>query len=221
MNQQKEKEISVISVPPWSFYVERAVNLWNDQHPNQRLRLKLKEVDYPFLKETIKATIALGEKLDLCLIDSIWVAHFAENSLIVPLEEIDPNLKNYLKYFYKKVVRSSIWKGKSYIIWAHCDTPFFWYRKDWFEEEKLMIPKTWDGLIKTASYFNQPKIKKKYGIDYPLAFVAGTSAGEETTFTLLPFFWANGGSVIKDKKVILLSKENKETLRFWCCDKMG
>jgi ABC-type glycerol-3-phosphate transport system substrate-binding protein len=207
--------LSGITQLGWMPYVREAVSLWNKQHPKGWLELELYQAEYVNLKARIKGAIRGGEVLDFSLIDSIWVAEFAEGGLITPLEEIDPSLvKSLLKEFYPKIIEGDSWKGKHYAIRTGSDTPLLWYRKDWFAEEKLSPPETWDELIKVATHFNQSSVKKKYGIEYPLAFVAGVSAGEETTFTILPFFWSNGGDSFKDGKVVLQSEQNKETLGF-------
>ena len=208
--------LNVITQPIWNLYVERTVKIWNDQHPKGWLELKLSQVGYESLKERVKGVIGEGEETpDLFLMDSIWVAEFAKEGLIIPLEEVDPNIfGDHLKNFYLPIVKGDSWKGKHYAIRTGCDIPLLWYRKDWFEKEKVSPPETWDDLVKVATHFNQPSIKEKYGLDYPLVFVAGINGGEETTFTLLPFFWSNGGDLISDKKVALLSDQNRETLGY-------
>ncbi len=82
-----------------------------------------------------------------------------------------------------------------------------WYRKDWFTAEEQTPPRTWDELVRVAQHF------KRFN-RFPLAFVGGRQAGETTTYQLLPFLWAAGGSLFSQGRVALDDRAVR-TLRFF------
>ncbi len=84
-----------------------------------------------------------------------------------------------------------------------------WYRKDWFEEEGLSEPTTWEAIMEAAKHFHDPQ-NGMYGI------VLGKTndAYAEQVFTI--FALSNGARIFdKDGNVIVNSPEMKEVLQYY------
>jgi multiple sugar transport system substrate-binding protein len=211
----KYPTMNIMTSTGWELFVEEAAKLWNRDHPKSWLDVNIETYKYDSLKQRIMMELESEERPDIVLVDSIWLPKMAEEGLLTPLDKINPNIQSeLLDSFFRNVLEADSWKGKVYGLRVQSDIPLLWYRKDWFEKEGQKVPETWDDLIQVALHFNEDSVKKKYSIEHPLAFVAGTAAGEETSFTMLPFFWSNGGDLIKDQKIILDSPQNAETLQF-------
>ncbi len=69
-----------VTVPEdrWCWPVQQAVRIWNDEHPHQQLRLKFQMVGQSELRQRLMHGVATGTASDLALVDSAWVAEFAE-----------------------------------------------------------------------------------------------------------------------------------------------
>jgi len=193
----------------WAPPIEEAVRIWNERNPARMVKHEIIVTGHSQLRFKITTAVAAGKAPDFSLVDSVWVAEFAEAGFLVPLDEIDPQWveNDYKRDFPPVFVEGNSYGGKLYAIHAQTDVALIWYRKDWFNAEGIPPPVTWDELIQGAQYFQQDHIRRKYGMgDYALAFPASLKAGETTSYLLLPFIWSAGGDVFADGKVILNSE---------------
>ncbi|TGA99828.1 extracellular solute-binding protein [Sporolactobacillus shoreae] len=214
-NGAKGTEISAIVQDRWAPYVKKAVSIWNSEHPKQKVNLNMLVVGYPQLYQKLTTSAAGGNTPDFSLIDSVWVTEFAKNGYLQPLDSIDPSwVKNdYDKDFYPALIKGDSYQGHPYAIHTQTDMVLLWYRKDWFKNEGLQPPKTWQDLTSDAKYFAQKNIEKKYGNTQGIAFQAGVKAGETTTSQILPFLWSNGADVLKNGQVVLNSKNTIQSMQ--------
>ncbi|AJY74797.1 extracellular solute-binding protein [Paenibacillus beijingensis] len=209
-------EISVINQDRWAPYVEKAVKIWNEKNPDRPVKLNQLVLGYPQLRQKITTAAAAGQAPDFSLIDSVWVAEFANAGYLKSLDSIDPDWveNDFKKDFYPVFVTGDSYEGKPYAIRSQTDMALIWYRKDWFQQEGIQPPKTYDELMAAAKHFAQKDAQGKYGNTQGIAFPAGSKAGETTTALLIPFFWSSGADVFKDNKVVLNSPESKAAVQF-------
>ncbi|NJJ39549.1 extracellular solute-binding protein [Paenibacillus apii] len=209
-------ELTVINQDRWAPYVEKAVKIWNEQHPDKQVKLNQLVLGYPQLRQKITTAAAAGQAPDFSLIDSVWVAEFADAGYLKPLDSIDPDWveNDFKKDFYPVFVGGDSYEGKPYAIRSQTDMALIWFRKDWFSQEGIQPPKTWDELMAAAKHFSQKDVQAKYGNSQGIAFPGGMKAGETTTSLLMPFFWSSGADVFKDGKVVLDSTESKAAVQF-------
>jgi len=199
----------------WSPPIKAAVSTWNERHPDRTVRLDIIVTGHAQLRFKIATAVAAGKAPDIALVDSVWVAEFAQASFLIPLEEIDPDWveNDYKRDVLPVFVEGDSYEGQLYAVHAQTDVALLWYRKDWFNAEGISPPMTWDDLIQAACYFQQEHIRQKYGLgDYTLAFPASLKAGETTSYLLLPFIWSAGGGVFADGKVILGSEATRRAI---------
>jgi multiple sugar transport system substrate-binding protein len=203
----------------WAITLQKAVEIWNEQNPDRQVKLNLLLVGHDEFRFKIVSAVASGNAPDFSLIDSVWMAQFARDHFLLPLEEIDPDWvdNDYRKDFFPVFVEGSCVGSHLYTIYTQADMAVLWYRKDWFNAERIKPPATWDELAWVAQYFQRDEIRQRYGLGpNALAFPAGLKAGETTTYLLLPFLWSAGADVFQDGKVGLDSEAARKAVGFLC-----
>jgi multiple sugar transport system substrate-binding protein len=206
----------VISDGRWYEPLERAVEVWNRDHPDNPVNLDFSEVPLGELYSYLVEAVGRGKAPDISLLDSVWVAGFADRHYIQPLTDISPNWESsYQENFFTALLAANRYNNMLYSMPITADTSGLWYRRDWLEAEGLTPPTTWDELLYVGRHFKQAKVRERYGLGlHPMALVGGRAGGETTTYQLLPFLWAAGGDLIADDHVVLDSPENKKALSF-------
>ena len=157
----------------WAITLQKAARIWNEENRDRQVKLDLLLVGHPEFCFKIGSAVASGNAPDFSLIDSVWVAQFAKDRFLIPLDEIDPEWVNndYKQDFFPVFVKDSFFNGHLYAIYTQTDMALIWFRKDWFEAESMEQPTTWDELVGVAQYFQRPELRKKYGLgSYALAF---------------------------------------------------
>ncbi|HEY8447727.1 MAG TPA: extracellular solute-binding protein [Thermomicrobiales bacterium] len=200
----------------WCWPLQQAAQLWNAEHPDQPVRLRFGIVDFVHLRSHLTLAVAQGTVSDLSLIDSVWVAEFADRGYLQALNAIDVHRAEELATDMVPQIRAlHTVDGELYAAPADADIALLWYRKDWFEQEGLEPPRSWDEWLDRARHFRSPAVRTRYGLaNYPLAFLAGPGAGETTTYQLLPVLWSAGADVINGGRVVLNSPAAQRAVTF-------
>lgn len=195
----------VVPAEHWAGPLRRAVTAWNQEQIRQPVKLAVRRVPYSDLYKYLVLAVARGTAPDLALIDSVWVAEFAERGYLQPLDTIEPSLAADLRadFLPALLARSEI-GSRLLAVPAEADISGLWYRKDWFAAEELSPPATWDQLIAIGQHLQQPVVRDRYELDpFPLTFAGSSTGGEATTFQLLPVLWSAGADVLADNRVVL------------------
>jgi multiple sugar transport system substrate-binding protein len=200
----------------WCWPWQQAAALWNAEHPHQPVRIHFRIVDYRQLRGHLALAVAQGEVSDIALIDSVWIAEFADRGYLHPLHAIDHHLAEEITNDVIPPIRPlHHFDGILYAVPADSDFCLLWYRKDWFHQEGLAPPQTWDEWLQCARHFQSPLVRQRYGLSpYPLLFVASPKAGETATYQLLPILWSAGANVIASGKVVLNSHAARRAVAF-------
>jgi len=179
---------ALVTEDPWVVPLEAAVSAFNADHPTMPLRMNVEVLGRPQLRRNILAAVGRGEAPDLALIDWPWVAEFAALHFLHPLDELD---SEWVDAFRRDLFAAFVDEVRPplYAIQPEANVSVVWYRRDWLEAERIAPPSSWAELIDAA---------KRFAVDgrNGLAFVAGTTAGETTTYQLLPFLWAAGADLL-------------------------
>jgi ABC-type glycerol-3-phosphate transport system substrate-binding protein len=201
----------------WAAVIERAAREWNETNPDQRVDLQMQLIDHDELHHALSTAVAEGTAPDMVMIDSVWIAEFADAGFLLPLDELDTDWTHneYANDLYPAFVEANYFGGHFYGLQVEADLSLLWYRKDWFSAEGLPPPADWDELVAAAQHFARPDVRQRYGLGpYPLIFPGGRVAGEATVYNLLPLIWSAGGTVLLDGQVNLDSKLSQEAVRF-------
>jgi ABC-type glycerol-3-phosphate transport system substrate-binding protein len=201
----------------WTTTLQKAVELWNEANPGRQVKLNLLLVGHPEFRFKIASAVGAGSAPDFSLIDSVWMAQFARDHFLLPIDEIDDSwAAEYRNDFFPALAEGSCIDGHLYSIYAQVDLALLWYRRDWFAAEKIEPPATWDDLVWVAQYFQRDEIRRRYGLgQHALALPAGLKAGETTTYLLLALLWSTGADVFQADRICLNNGgETRRTVEF-------
>lgn len=206
----------VLTDERWREPLERAAELWNHEHPNSPTRLTFTQMSLTELRPYLVEAVGRGRAPDISLLDSVWVAEFADRHYLQPLAEVDPAWESLSdKGFFPALAAANCYNNAFYSVPISADVSVIWYRRDWLAAEGLAPPTTWDELLAVGRHFRQPAVRTRYGLGpHPLVFVGGRRGGETTTYQLLPFLWAAGGDLIAGKQIVLNSRQTQQALNF-------
>lgn len=206
----------VISDARWREPLERAAELWNVAQPGDSLDLGFTLLALEELRSYLIQAVGRGEAPDISLLDSVWMAEFAERHYLRPLMDIDPAWSTVREStFFSGLSDAGRYENAPYAAPISADVGVLWYRRDWLAAEGLAPPATWADLVAVGRHFRQPAVRERCDLPpHPLVLVGGRAGGETTTYQLLPFLWSAGGDLIADERIMLDSPENREALTF-------
>ncbi|MFQ5856166.1 MAG: extracellular solute-binding protein [Anaerolineae bacterium] len=206
----------VLSDERWREPLERAAELWHRDHPDNPIDLDFTLVPLGELRAYLVEAVGRGEAPDISLLDSVWVAEFAERHYLQPPTEVDPAWGSVGgKSFFSGLLAANRYNSTPYAVPIGADISVIWYRRDWFAAEGLTPPATWDELLAVGRHFQHAAVRARYDLgSHPLVFVGGRQGGETTTYQLLPFLWAAGGDLIAGDRVVLDSPQSHQALAF-------
>lgn len=205
-----------VSDERWQWPLIKAAQLWNEAHDQKEIKLTFTVVPLVTLHDQLSLAVAQGQAPDISLLDSVWVAEFADRRYLYSLEELDATGAAEIRdSIYSSLLLANSYRGDQYAVPTNADATVLWYRRDWFAAEGLSPPTNWSELVAVSQHFRQPKIRRRYQLGpYPLTFAGGRASGETTTYQLLPILWSSGGDLIADGKVALDSEATYRALRF-------
>lgn len=211
------EEIS-ITIPGerWCWPLQQAVRIWGEEHPNREIRLRFQIVGLAELRERLKYGVADGTATDLALLDSAWVAEFAQHGYLRSLASINAGVAQALTSdLVPPLLAENSLRGELFAMPAEADFALLWYRRDWFAAEGLTPPRTWDELLRCARHFQRSTVRARYGLgSSPLTFAGGGEAGEATAYQLLPVLWSAGADVFANHQVVLDSPAARRAVAF-------
>ncbi|MCG8350649.1 MAG: extracellular solute-binding protein [Chloroflexales bacterium] len=206
----------VVSDERWYEPLEKAVEVWNRDRLDTPIDLHFTQVPLGNLRSYLVEVVGRGKAPDISLLDSVWVAGFAERHYIQPLTDISSIWEaNHQETFFTALLAANCFNDRLCSMPVTADISGLWYRRDWLDMEGLTPPATWEQLLSVGRHFQQPEVRQRYGLDqHPMALVGGRAGGETTTYQLLPFLWAAGADLIVDDQVVLDSPESQQALHF-------
>ncbi|QUJ77260.1 extracellular solute-binding protein [Sulfitobacter albidus] len=145
-------------------------------------------------EETMRNAARKSSTYDIVAVDLPWVGGFAENDVLMPLDEamdiarIDPS------DFHTAGWQAAHWGGRAYGIPAQTTPELLFYRKDLFAQAGLKPPQTTQDLLTAARALHDPQ-RGLHGIAWNAA--RGTALGHTVLMTLADF-----GQPILDLKPI-------------------
>lgn len=167
-----------------SKYLEEAYETWARKNPDYQIKVTLgsKNINETMVKIIEQANV--GKAPDIAYLDSFFLPRFYPH-----LSSINHMLTEEEKNDFFDFVREGMTNNEGNIaaLWTETDVRGLYYRTDLVPE----APETWDELIEVASEIGNAD----NNVDGYL-FPAGR--GEGTTFSILPFYWAQGGKLVDE-----------------------
>lgn len=158
--------------------------------------------------QKISAMLQAGEDIDIIELDSIPADHIA-NGFIEPLNSYVEGWEDWdsVSSFLKDQVAS--YDGNIYSIPYGVYERALFYRKDWFEERNMEVPKSWEDLYNAAVELTDPS-QNRYG--YSFRGGAGTTGFMQMTLLSYadpdkidistPFITKDGESVYEQPEAV-------------------
>ena len=168
-------------------------------------------VPFPDLHKTLTRAVGEGRAPDLAIVDSVWVAEFAESGFLLPLDDLDPAwvAGEFADDFLTPFVDGYRVGGEVYAVPEEANVAGMWCRIDHLERIGADAPETWDELTSVLGAVSLASPET-----VPFAMPTGFKAGETVTYCLVSILAANCAEVIRDGAVRLDSLRTVETLRF-------
>lgn len=202
----------------WMDSLEQATQRWNALHPEHEVDLDVRMCTRSEFHQVLQRAAIRGEAPDLAAMDYVWLTHYATQGYITPLDELDARwVASTAQDLEPPVLRNNTVEGRLYGIPIQADITGLWYRKDWFQQEGLEPPVTWDAWLSVFDHFAEPEVMERYKHHYSLIIPMTATTGETTTNLLIPFIWMVGADVLNAQGNLALDshcKEVCEMLRF-------
>lgn len=183
------------------------------QAANPGITVKMEITVSDGLPTKILTALQSGSPPDLIEAQHGWVAPYAQQNLVIPLDDVLKDKADYIP----AALDYDMWNGKLWGIPYRIETHAVIYNKGAFKAAGLDPEKgleTWPQLIEAAKKLTG---KTADGKDqYGFAITGGGEFGN-TVFRSLPFIWMNGGSIISDdmKKVTVNEKPAVDAVKFY------
>lgn len=173
--------------------------------------LDISVVGFTDLEHTLTRAVAEGTAPDLATIDEAWIAEFADNGFLLPLDELDPDWieSDFSTDFVPALVEGRRHDGHIYAIPEEINVAGMWCSRDHLDRVGATVPTTWPELASTAAAIQRHLPSGNHAFAMP----GGEAAAETTTYCLLAVLASNGISIV-DEGIRLDSHAAVTALRF-------
>jgi len=143
-------------------YLQELLKRFNKANPS----IEVEYVGLPWSssKQKIDVAIAANSTPDVSGVSTNWVAEFALNGAILPLDPYfnkAPDKKQFAPV-HIQAIRDLVPNKKLYELPNTFNANLFWYRPDWFKEAGLNPPATWEEFFDIIAKMTD-KSKNRYG----------------------------------------------------------
>lgn len=179
---------------------------FQETHPDITVNLQITTTDG--LPQRVLTALQSGAAPDIIDVQHGWVNGYAQNNLVIPLDDVLQDREDYVPAALDYVTLNDQLWGMPYRI----ESLAVIYNKGHFVEAGLdpeAPPQTWDELIAAAEALTQ---SGRSGF----AITGGGEVGN-TIFRSMPFMWMNGGGIISEEgtQVLVNSPETVAAVEFY------
>jgi ABC-type sugar transport system, periplasmic component len=179
---------------------------FQETHPDITVNLQITTTDG--LPQRVLTALQSGAAPDIIDVQHGWVNGYAQNNLVIPLDDVLQDREDYVPAALDYVTLNDQLWGMPYRI----ESLAVIYNKGHFVEAGLdpeAPPQTWDELIAVAEALTQ---SGRSGF----AITGGGEVGN-TIFRSMPFMWMNGGGIISEDgtQVLVNSPETVAAVEFY------
>ena len=182
------------------------VETFEAANPDIKINLEITTADG--LPQRVLTAMQSGAAPDIIDVQHGWVNGYAENNLIVPLDDVITEREDYIPAALDYVT----WNDHLWAVPYRIETHAIIFNKQHFEEAGLdpdNPPDTWDEFVDAAKALS---INGRSGF----AITGGGEVGN-TIFRSLPFMWMEGGGIISadGQQVLVNSPESVKAVTFY------
>jgi multiple sugar transport system substrate-binding protein len=133
--------ITLVQGKDTSNFVQKVLDGWNKDHPDQAVRLiELPDDADQQRQQMIQNATAKSDEYGVLVVDNVWTAEFAANRYILELPQDQFPIGDFLK----PVIDSAMYRDKLYAVPNNSDGGMLYYRKDLLDAAGVTAPpKTW------------------------------------------------------------------------------
>ncbi|WP_092646870.1 extracellular solute-binding protein [Jannaschia faecimaris] len=135
-------------------------------------------------EETLRNAARKASRYDIIAVDLPWLGDFAEQNILMPLEEAMDIARLDPADFHTAGWEAAQWNGRLFGVPAQTTPELLFYRKDLFAKAGLAPPQTTDELLKAAKALHNPQ-RGQHGIGWNAA--RGTALGHTVLMALADF----------------------------------
>ena len=135
-------------------------------------------------EEALRNAARKASRYDIIALDLPWVGEFAEQGILMPLDEAMDIARVDPADFHAAGWHAAHWGGRVYGIPVQTTPEMLFYRKDLFAAAGLAPPTTTDELLKAAAALHDPQ-QGRHGIAWNAA--RGTALGHTVLMTMADF----------------------------------
>lgn len=160
------------------------------------------------LPQRILTALQSGAAPDVIDVQHGWVNGYAQNDLILPMDDVITDREDYIPAALEYVT----WNDQTWAVPYRIETHAVLYNRAHFTDAGLdpdAPPQTWDELVAAATALTKDG---RFGF----AITGGGEVGN-TIFRSLPFIWMAGGAIISDDgtEVLVNSPETVAAVKFY------
>lgn len=166
--------------------------------------------------DKVNASVMSGDLPDVLTVDGPNIAAYAANGIIQPLAELTEEEKSI---YLDSILEQGTYQDKLYALGAMESSVGLYYNKEILEEAGIEVPKadhpwTISEFLKILEQL-KPIMAEKNGYPLDMTF----PVGEASIYYYAPFFWANGGDMVKEDGLqvegYFNSEQNAKTLQYF------
>ncbi|MGN6101368.1 MAG: ABC transporter substrate-binding protein, partial [Devosia sp.] len=193
--------------PNWS--QARAQKLADDFHKaNPDINIKLQITTSNGLPQQVMTALQSGSGPDIIEVQHGWVQGYAQNDLVLPLDDTIQEKDDY----NKAALQYDSYDGKLYGIPYRIECTALIYNLDDYTKAGLdpnNPPQTWDDWVAASKKMTTDGV-------FGMAITGGGEVGNTIT-RALPMIWMNGGDIISadGKKAVINSPEAVAAIKFY------
>lgn len=198
----------------WMASLEQAVLAWNAANPDRRVELSIQLCGREDFHKVLRRKAIQGEAPDMASMDYAWLVHYANEGYLKSLDSLDSDwVGDVMRDLETPVLRNNTIDDQLYGVPVQADVSGLWYRKDWFEQEGLQPPETWDAWLNQLDHFGSRDVMDRYGHRFPVVLPVTATTGETTVNLLIPFIWMSGGEIIDARGDLTLHSHTPEVAK--------
>jgi multiple sugar transport system substrate-binding protein len=164
----------------------------SEADPPIEVEIEMSDSGYGEFDTHVTTTFAGGNCFDVLYSSDQWLAKWAEAGWVVPLEDVEPAVMDYVPDIAPFSVEAMTYDGKLYGLPYYTDVMYFFYNKAMLEEAGIDAPPaTWDEVTDQALQIKEAGIS-----DAPvMVALAADSWFDETFYSLV---YSEGGQMFND-----------------------
>lgn len=172
-------------VGPETQMLSTLISVFESQHPN----IKVEAVAYPYdgFRQALLTALAGGTGPDLARLDIIWSPEFADQGVLVALDEVMPDFQEYADNVFPGPLSTNAYNGHYYGLPLDTNTRVLVYNQAMLEQAGIEAPPaTIDDLVAACATMDEGNY----------LFSDGGTSG----WNLLPWIWSFGGDITNPER---------------------